>query len=101
MVQHLTILWSAPALDDLDEIAAWIASENPPAAAELVRRTLGVVERLAAHPASGRRVPGLESTGYREVICPPCRIIYRREKATVLIVHVVHTERILDPARLF
>ena len=101
MVQRLKLLWSAPALDDLDEIAAWIAAENPDAAAKLVARALAAVERLTKHPNSGRKVPELETRRYREVVCPPCRLIYRREGAAVLIVHVVRSERLLRPDRLF
>lgn len=101
MVQGLKLLWSAPALDDLDEIAAWIAAENSPAAAKLVARVLAAVERLEEHPSSGRKVPELETRRYREVVCPPCRVIYRRERRTVLIVHVVRSERQLRPDRLF
>ena len=101
MVQRLKLLWSAPALDDLDEIAAWIAADNPPAAGQLVARALAAVERLREHPSSGTRVPELETRRYREVLCPPCRIIYRRDGATVLVVHVVRSERRLRPDRLF
>jgi plasmid stabilization system protein ParE len=99
--KRLKLVWSAPALDDLDDIAAWIAAEDPRAAAGLVVRALAAVERLLLHPNSGRRVPELDTPRYREVICPPCRIIYRREGASVLIVHVVRSERLLRPDRLF
>jgi plasmid stabilization system protein ParE len=101
VVQRLKLLWSAPALDDLDEIAAWIAADSPAAAAKVVQRALAAVERLKKHPASGRRVLELEATRYREVVCPPCRIIYRHEGPTVVIVHVVRSERLLKPDRLF
>ncbi len=101
MVRRLRLVWSAPALDDLDEIAAWIAADNPRAAAKLVERALAAVERLKEHPNSGRRLPELEVTRYREVIVSPCRIIYRRDRSTLLIVHVVRSERLLRPDRLF
>jgi len=85
----------------LDEIAAWVAADNPGAAAALVERALSAVDRLKGHPDSGRRLPELETKRYREVVVPPCRIIYRREGRTVLIVHVVRSERLLRPDRLF
>jgi toxin ParE1/3/4 len=94
------LIWTAPALDDLDHIASWIALENERAASELVRRVLDAVERLARFPASGRRVPEAPSTPYREVIVPPCRVIYRRGGRRILIVHVVRSERLLRPRRL-
>jgi plasmid stabilization system protein ParE len=43
------IVWTEPALNDLDAIADYIALENPAAAAELVRRVFAHVEQLEAH----------------------------------------------------
>jgi toxin ParE1/3/4 len=101
MARRIALIWAAPALDDLDEIASWIARENEHAAAALVRRVLDTLERLKEHPASGRYVPEIPRQLYREVIVPPCRIIYRREGDDVLIVHVVRSERLLNVTKLF
>lgn len=101
MAGRASLVWAAPALDDLDEIASHIARENEGAAAELVSRALDAVERLREHPASGRYVPEIPGRIYREVIVPPCRIIYRREGAKVILVHVIRSERLLRPDRLF
>ena len=101
MDKRLEIIWSSPALDDLDEIAAWIARENPMAAEALLRRIRRTVERLQDHPSSGRWVPEIQQKTYGEVIVPPCRIIYRREANDVLIVQVIRSERQLNPNKLF
>jgi toxin ParE1/3/4 len=101
MAQRVAIIWASPALDDLDEIAAWIARENAKAAEALVRRVLETLERLRDHPSSGRWVPEIQQKTYREVIVPPCRIIYRREANDVLIVQVIRSERQLNPNKLF
>lgn len=101
MAQRVALIWAAPALDDLDEIAAWIARENEKAAAVLVRRVLDTLDRLREHPSSGRWVPEIRQKLYREVIVPPCRIIYRPEANDLLIVHVIRSERLLDPGKLF
>jgi toxin ParE1/3/4 len=100
MASPLALIWSDPALDDLDEIAAYIALDKPAAAAALVQRVMATVERLRAHPASGRRVPELPKTPYREVLVPPCRIIYRRDGGTIFIVYVFRGERQLRRERL-
>ena len=100
MAPPLALTWSIPALDDLDEIAAYIALDKPAAAAALVERVLAVVERLREHPASGRRVPELPKSTYREVIVPPCRIVYRRDGDTIFIVYVFRGERRLRRDRL-
>ena len=49
------IVWTEPAIGDLDAIADYIALDNPNAAAELVRRVFGHVEQLKAHPESGSK----------------------------------------------
>jgi toxin ParE1/3/4 len=86
------IIWTEPALDQLDEIAEYIALDNPLAASELVVRVFKKVDRLEQFPNSGREPPELPDSVYREVVCPPCRIFYRREEKSVLILHVMRDE---------
>ena len=90
------VIWTEPALADLDAIADYIALENTQAASELVRRVFGHVDHLAAHPLSGPKLPEFRGWRYRQIIEPPCRVIYRHEKSTVHIVHVVRGELLLD-----
>lgn len=87
------IIWTEPALADLDAIADYIALENPAAAAILVKRVFAHVEQLAAHPASGSRPPELPDLEYRQISESPCRVFYRQEGDTVFIVHVMRGER--------
>ncbi|HCS12319.1 MAG TPA: plasmid stabilization protein, partial [Zetaproteobacteria bacterium] len=47
------VVWTEPALSDLDAIADYIALENPVAASELVRRVFVHTEQLAGFPESG------------------------------------------------
>lgn len=94
------IVWSEPALGDLDAIADFIALENPQAAAEFVRRVLAHVDQSAAHPESGLRPPELKRSRYRHLVEPPCRVFYRVDGERVFIVHVMRTERLLRKGRL-
>jgi len=88
------VIWSEPALSDLNEIAEYIALDNFDAAARLVQEVFSAVERLESHPKSGRRPPELERKSvYREVIVGPCRIFYRVENDTVYILYVMRGER--------
>jgi len=48
------VIWTEPALSDLNEIAEYIALDNFDAAACLVQEAFSVVERLEQHPKSGR-----------------------------------------------
>lgn len=65
------IVWSEPALSDLEAIADYIALDNPRAARELVRRVFAHVEQLAAHAMSGSKPPELRGWRYRQIIEPP------------------------------
>lgn len=94
------IVWSEPALSDLDAIADYIALDNPAAAAELVRQMFAPVDQLAEHPDSGRRPKELRRGRYRQVVEPPCRVFYRHEPARVPILHVMRSERLLRPGML-
>lgn len=89
------IVWSEPALGDLDAIADYIALENPVAASDLVKRIFGHVEQLADHPESGSRPQELGRSRYRQIVEPPCRVFYRFDGHSVFILHVMRSERLL------
>ncbi|WP_411832958.1 type II toxin-antitoxin system RelE/ParE family toxin [Pseudoxanthomonas mexicana] len=89
------IVWTEPALDDLDAIADYIALENPGAAAGLVERIFGHVGQLAEHPESGSIPVELGHLRYRQIIEPPCRVFYRHDGHKVYILHVMRTERLV------
>lgn len=94
------IVWTEPALSDLDAIADYIALENPTAAQKLVRRVFGHVEQLADHPKSGTKPAELTGRSYRQIIEPPCRVFYRHEDACVFILHVMRSEQQLHASKL-
>ena len=50
------IIWTEPALQELDEIADYISLYNPVAAKKLVREAFKRVGHLADHPKSGKLV---------------------------------------------
>lgn len=87
------LIWTEPALADLEAIADYMALDKPDAAARYVRQVFAAVERLARFPKSGIRVPELPHLPYRQVIVPPCRIFYRLEGVDVLIVFVLRGEQ--------
>lgn len=94
------IVWSEPALSDLDAIADYIALEDPLAASECVKRVFGHVEQLVDHPESGSRPPELGRSRYRQIVEPPCRVFYRFDGRKVFILYVMRTERLLRKGRL-
>lgn len=89
------IVWSDPALSDLDAIADFIALENPAAASALIQRVFTHIEQLADFPESGSYPPELGPSRYRQIVEPPCRIFYRYHSKTIFILHVMRAERLL------
>ncbi len=87
------IIWTEPALDDLEEIANYIALDKLSAAQRLVQKIFDRVDLLSQSPKSGRKVPELSRSKYKEVIVGPCRIFYRFTSGTVYILHVMRAER--------
>lgn len=87
------VIWTEPALQDLDYIAEYIALDNVVAASSLVKNVFDKTERLKVFPQSGRPPAELPNSIYREVIVPPCRIFYREEAEQVFILHVMREER--------
>jgi plasmid stabilization system protein ParE len=94
------VVWTQPALSDLDAIADYIALDNPGAALALVRRVFDHVEQLRRFPASGSRPPELTGNRYRQIVEAPCRIFYRVDRRQVFILHVMRSEQQLRPKRL-
>ncbi len=87
------IIWTEPALLDLNEIAEYIALDKPGAASHLVQKVFSKTERLEEVPESGRKPPELKKSRYKEIIVDPCRIFYRIEKDKVYILYVMRSER--------
>ncbi|MGM0562980.1 MAG: type II toxin-antitoxin system RelE/ParE family toxin [Pseudomonadota bacterium] len=87
------IVWTEPALNQIQEIAEYIALDNQPAAKKLVRQLFESAERLSSFPESGRKIPELPAVSYREVISPPCRILYKHTAQQVIVIGVLRQER--------
>jgi toxin ParE1/3/4 len=88
--------WSPRALDDLDDILAYIARDSPFYARAVHDRFLQRVAALPDQPGQGRRVPEYKgSDDVREVFVHGWRIIYRTSDDAVRIVTIVHGARLL------
>lgn len=87
------LIWTIPALHDLNEIAEYISLENIDAAKKLVSSVFGAVEILEDFPSSGRFPPELTGTQYREIVCNPCRIFYKMGNTQIFILYVMRAER--------
>ena len=86
------LIWTEPALQDLDAIADYIALDKPQAAKELVQRVFQHVEQLTRQPESGSVPRELKRSRYRQIVEAPCRIFYRYDRKRVYILYVMRGE---------
>jgi len=89
------VIWTEPALSDLDAVADYIALDNPAAAKELVRKVFRRVEQLAEHPKIGSKPQELKGWRYRQIVERPCRVFYRIDGARVYVLCFMRGERLL------
>ena len=87
------IVWTEPALQELEAIAEYIALDNPVAARHLISTIFKITKQLEEFPKSGRTPPELPNSVYRELVAPPCRIFYREDGKQALILYVMREER--------
>ena len=92
------IRWTRLAFADLRDARDFVALDDPAAAAALVVRIRHGVKRLEMVPAAGRVVPERREQGYREILEPPYRIVYRVAGREVHILRVWHSRRDLATA---
>lgn len=90
------LIWTEPALNDLEIIAEYIALDKPDAARRYVQKVFDAVERLERFPRSGSVPPEIPHLPYRQIVVPPCIIFYRIQKNHLFIVHVMRSEQLLN-----
>ena len=87
------VIWTEPSLDQLNEIAEYIALDKPGAASRLVEKVFSAVEHLQLFPKAGHVPPELPESVYRELYVRPCRIFYRQDNDAILVLYVLREER--------
>ncbi len=86
------VIWTEPALSELDAIADYIALDKPEAARSLVQKVFKKVGLLGRFPRLGTKPSELKEMPYRQLVISPCRIFYRSDKGKIFIVSVVRGE---------
>jgi len=99
MAARFNVELAESAADDLLQVLAWYASQDvPDVGKRLVAAVVERVDQLAMFPDSGKVVPEFDTPWLRELELPPFRIVYRREAASVIVVRVWRSERLMDPS---
>jgi len=94
------LIWTEPALQDLEQIADYIALDDPAAAGRLIRKVFNSVEHLQEFPEMCPVPHDLPDSRYRHLVVRPLRIFYRVQDDAVFIVYVMRSERLLRVADL-
>ncbi|MGH6967838.1 MAG: type II toxin-antitoxin system RelE/ParE family toxin [Stellaceae bacterium] len=87
------VIWTEPALNDLDAIADYIALDDPQAARRLVQAVFRHVAMLVEHPESGSKPQEFRGWRYRQIVEPACRVFYRYDGRRVVILHMMRGQR--------
>lgn len=96
MADPVRVSFAASAVVDLEDLLTYYKEQLVPAVgARLLGEIFERIETLRSHPDMGRAVPEFDQEHLREIVHPPFRIVYRRDKARVRIVRVWRSERLL------
>jgi plasmid stabilization system protein ParE len=94
------VIWTDPAIADLEEIMNFIARDSPRYALDVGERIYEAAGKLELGPRAGWMVPEFGVDHFREVLMRPYRIIYELRGGACYIVAVIHGRREL-PAHLY
>ena len=89
------IVFTKPAIADLDGLVTFISRDNPQAAELFGYAIIGKAEKLGEFPLLGRVVPEFKIECLRETIHRPYRVVYRvrEERELIEILRVWHAAR--------
>jgi toxin ParE1/3/4 len=98
-MSNVKVIWTKPALNDLDEIFNYIASDSVAIAIKQFERIKETVKDIEAFPKQGRIIPELQNeniTKFREKIVNPWRMMYRIEENRILILAIIDGRRNIE-----
>jgi toxin ParE1/3/4 len=92
----MKILWTDPAIDDLQAIRDYIARDSELYADDFILGILSAAERLESFPELGRATPEAGASIIREIIFGNYRIIYRLGSEMIQVLTVIHGSKDLS-----
>ena len=90
----MRIVWTEPAVSDLDSIHAYIARDSEVYADAVITEIFDSVDRLIRFPKSGRIVPEVDDNNTREIIVGNYRVVYDTTGVGVRVLSVLHGARL-------
>lgn len=102
-MKRFAVVWTATALNQLDDIYEYIAIDSEQAAGNVTSRILAATKRLYLFPLSGQEEEFLKELNhsYRYVVAGNYKIIYRLEDKVVYISAVFDTRQDPDKMKYF
>jgi plasmid stabilization system protein ParE len=88
-----TLKWASSALDDVDDIAEFIARDSPFYAASFVQELRAAARSLQTLGGRGRVVPEVGDSSIRELFVKNYRLIYLLRPGEVTVLAVIHGAR--------
>lgn len=95
------VIWTKPAIEQLEDIAEYIALDKPQAASDLIQKVLETTDLFENFHKLGRRVPEIDHPDYLQFWIRPCVVYYRLNGDNVYILHVRRAEQAFSISRLF
>lgn len=84
----MKIVWSPLAIEQVKDIANYIALDKVPATQSWIEEVFDSVKRLEEFSESGRKVPEIDRENIREIVNGNYRVIYKIENNKVLVLTV-------------
>ncbi len=88
------IVWTEPALAQLDEIGDYIALDKPDAAKKLIQKIFAKVDLLEEKPKLGNVPNEIRGTPYRRLSIKPVLVYYRLDGNKVIIIFIRRGEKL-------
>jgi toxin ParE1/3/4 len=90
------VIWSEPALAQLESIIDFIALDKPEAARAVAARVFAATDQLESFILLGRPIQEFAHKNYRQVWIKACWIYYRIDERSVYVLHVRCAEKPLN-----
>lgn len=88
------VIWTEPALAQLQAILEFIALDKQEAAEAVAKRVFAITDRLASFPKLGRPIPEFPHRNYRQLWAKPCWLYYRMGPHRSIVLHVRRAEQL-------
>ena len=89
----MKLVFTAPALADLNDVLSYTAERYPGSLAALRTRIDAVLEHIRTYPKTGRVLDKAPGVRVVPLLRFPFRIFYRENAARIEVLHIHHTAR--------